>query len=93
MRAIFLLAFFAACGSFYYPHRMETKDMPAKFAVPLLPWVPCLGLFTNIFLISSLGVNAYIRFVVWFLIGLAIYFFYGESRAARAARAHVRRAD
>lgn len=74
---IFLIAFFASCGSFYYPHRMVTMDMPKKFAVPLLPWVPCFGLFTNIFLISSLGVNAYIRFVVWFLIGLAIYFFYG----------------
>ena len=75
----FLLLFIMSCFGFYY--KTTTMYTPALFAAPFLPWVPAFGLFSNIFLIGSLGVAAYIRFIVWFVIGTAIYVFYGVDHS------------
>ena len=65
--------------TFYY--KTSTVWTPSKFATPLVPWIPSLGLLANTFLIGSLGVAAYIRFAVWFVIGLLIYVFYGAKHS------------
>lgn len=48
-----------------------------NFICPLVPYLPCLGIFTNCYLITSLDIFSYIRVIVWTAIGMSIYFGYG----------------
>jgi basic amino acid/polyamine antiporter, APA family len=43
--------------------------------------LPVLGLLTNLYLISELGINNWIRFLGWTLIGIAIYFLYSKKHS------------
>ncbi|XP_065681710.1 high affinity cationic amino acid transporter 1 isoform X1 [Hydra vulgaris] len=47
------------------------------FKVPLLPWIPVLGLFLNIYLLLGLNSATWIRFGIWMAVGLTVYFTYG----------------
>jgi APA family basic amino acid/polyamine antiporter len=52
-----------------------------------VPWVPVLPSFSVVFcfvLMLSLPLETWIRFVVWLVIGLGIYFSYGRKRTAKA---------
>ncbi len=42
-----------------------------------LSLIPVLGLLTNLYLMTELGVTNWSRFLIWLLLGLVIYFFYG----------------
>jgi amino acid transporter len=42
-----------------------------------LSLLPVLGLLTNLYLMTQLGINNWTMFLIWLLIGLAIYFGYG----------------
>ncbi|XP_077998901.1 high affinity cationic amino acid transporter 1-like [Glandiceps talaboti] len=55
------------------------------FKVPLMPWLPMMALFINIYLTVSIPHTAWIRFTLWGLIGLSIYLLYGicHSKEAR----------
>ncbi|XP_065656455.1 cationic amino acid transporter 2 isoform X2 [Hydra vulgaris] len=57
--------------------RNKSCENTLSFRVPLVPWIPVLALFFNIYLMSMLSVLTWIRFVVWLAIGLVIYFSYG----------------
>lgn len=50
---------------------------PPKLATPLCPFWPALGVFTTIFLISSLGPTNWERWGYGCLVGLALYMIYG----------------
>ena len=39
--------------------------------------IPVLGLLTNLYLMSELGVTNWMRFLVWLVVGLMLYFTYG----------------
>lgn len=43
-----------------------------------LSLIPVLGLLTNFYLMAQLGVTNWMRFLVWLVIGLFIYFAYGR---------------
>jgi len=43
--------------------------------------IPVLGLLTNLYLMAQLGHTNWMRFLVWLLIGLTIYFLYGRRRS------------
>ncbi|HCY42043.1 MAG TPA: amino acid transporter [Prolixibacteraceae bacterium] len=43
--------------------------------------IPVLGLLTNLYLMSQLGVTNWFRFGIWLLIGLLIYFLYGAKHS------------
>jgi amino acid transporter len=38
--------------------------------------IPALGLLTNLYLMSELGIINWMRFLIWLAVGLLIYFFY-----------------
>ena len=48
-----------------------------NFICPLVPFLPCAGIFTNCYLITSLDIESYVRIVVWTFLGFTIYFLYG----------------
>ncbi len=43
--------------------------------------IPVLGLLTNLYLMSELGFTNWMRFVVWLMVGLSIYFAYGYRKS------------
>ena len=49
-----------------------------------LPWIPIASVASCSYLMASLPIETWIRFVVWLVLGLAIYRFYG-SRHSRVA--------
>lgn len=43
--------------------------------------VPVLGLLTNLYLMSELGITNWFRFGIWLVIGLILYFTYGSKHS------------
>lgn len=43
--------------------------------------IPVLGLLTNLYLMSELGITNWLRFLVWLVIGLLLYFTYGMKHS------------
>jgi APA family basic amino acid/polyamine antiporter len=62
--------------------RRTQPDRPRSFRVPWVPFLPVLSILCCLVLMLSLPLETWIRFVVWLVIGLAIYCFYGRKRAA-----------
>jgi amino acid transporter len=48
--------------------------------------IPVLGLLTNLYLMTELGITNWMRFIIWLVIGLTLYFTYGfkHSKLKRA---------
>jgi len=46
-----------------------------------LSLIPVLGLLTNFYLMAQLGITNWMRFIVWLLIGLSIYFLYSRKHS------------
>lgn len=43
--------------------------------------IPVLGLLTNLYLMSELGITNWMRFGIWLVIGLTLYFLYGSRKS------------
>ncbi|MBK7214297.1 MAG: amino acid permease [Bacteroidales bacterium] len=43
--------------------------------------IPVLGLITNLYLMSELGITNWLRFLIWLAIGLILYFTYGSRHS------------
>ncbi len=84
--AVFLLGWAAVTATF---HRLPVRYTPTIFKCPLQPWLPSAGALCCLHLIGSLGWPAYVRWVVWFLLGTAFYLCYGlhQSQGEGLARA------
>ncbi|XP_030477338.2 cationic amino acid transporter 7, chloroplastic [Syzygium oleosum] len=50
---------------------------PEFWGLPLMPWIPCVSIFLNIFLLGSLDGPSYMRFGVFSAAVGLIYVFYG----------------
>jgi len=46
-----------------------------------LSLIPTLGLLANFYLMSQLGITNWLRFLIWLVIGLALYFVYGSAHS------------
>lgn len=57
--------------------RKTQPDLPRSFRVPWVPLVPILAALFCLILMFQLPLITWIRFVVWLVIGLIIYFGYG----------------
>nr|MDQ5862560.1 amino acid permease [Actinomycetota bacterium] len=61
--------------------RYKKPDAPRTFRLPLMPFIPAFGVLASALLIWQLPVDTKWRFLVWLVIGLAIYFFYGRKHS------------
>jgi APA family basic amino acid/polyamine antiporter len=71
-----LSAFFIVAITVIVLRRTE-PDAPRTFRTPLVPFVPILCMLFCLGLISVLPIITLLRFVIWLVIGLIIYYLYG----------------
>jgi APA family basic amino acid/polyamine antiporter len=69
--------------------RRTRPDLPRPFKVPFSPVVPILAAGTSLYLMYGLPCDTWARLIIWMLIGVVIYFFYGmrKSKLARVTKA------
>lgn len=65
--------------------RHKQPERKRTFKVPLVPFVPLLSIACCLLLMMGLPLLTWIRFVVWLLIGLVIYFAYSRKRTQAEA--------
>lgn len=75
-----LLAFTMVCISIIIL-RVKRPDMHRPFKTPFVYFVASAGAAGCLYLMTSLPVSTWIRLVVWTIIGMAIYFFYGMKNS------------
>ncbi|MEP6955891.1 MAG: amino acid permease [Chthoniobacterales bacterium] len=61
--------------------RKTDPSRPRPFRVPLVPLFPILGVLFCGALMLSLPIETWVRFFIWLIIGLVIYFFYGAGHS------------
>ncbi len=61
--------------------RRTQPDRRRAFKVPLVPLFPIISIVLCGGLMTGLTVITWIRFVVWLILGLLIYFFYSRHRS------------
>ena len=64
--------------------RYREPDRPRSFRCPGMPVVPIIGVGFSLWLITFLDPVTWLRFGVWFLLGLIVYFAYSYRRSALA---------
>ncbi|MDT0614099.1 amino acid permease [Streptomyces lancefieldiae] len=80
-----LLAFVVVCAAVIVL-RYRQPDLPRTFRTPLMPVVPALGIVFSIWLITFLQWQTWLRFAVWFAVGLVVYFGYSYRKSELARR-------
>ena len=80
-----LFAFAIVCGGVVVL-RQTHPELRRSFRCPLVPLVPLLGVFSCVCLMLTLPHITWVRFVVWLMLGLAIYFYYGIRHSHLAGR-------
>ena len=73
--------------------RGSQPERARGFRVPGSPYLPMLSILTCLVLMMSLPVETWIRFVVWLLVGFAIYFPFGRKHSALALETEAAGAD
>jgi basic amino acid/polyamine antiporter, APA family len=71
--------------------RYLEPERPRPFRTPFVPVVPILAILSCLWLMLGLPLITWIRFGIWLLVGIVIYFLYGRRRSVlqremRAAR-------
>uniref|UniRef100_A0AAQ4RG67 Cationic amino acid transporter C-terminal domain-containing protein n=1 Tax=Gasterosteus aculeatus aculeatus TaxID=481459 RepID=A0AAQ4RG67_GASAC len=65
--------------------RQPQSKTKLAFKVPLLPFVPIISMFINIYLMMQLDRGTWMRFAIWMALGFSIYFGYGIRNSTEAA--------
>ncbi|MEV4896049.1 amino acid permease [Nonomuraea sp. NPDC055795] len=76
-----LLAFVVVCVAVIVL-RYRQPDLPRTFRTPGMPVVPAIGVVFSVWLITFLSPATWLRFAIWFAIGLIIYAAYSYRHSA-----------
>jgi len=71
--------------------RAKRPDAARPFKVPGGPVIPVLGVLSCVYLMVSLSVMTWVRFLVWLDVGMLIYWFYGRTHSTLVDRAEAMR--
>jgi len=82
-----LFAFILVCIGILILRSREPERRRA-FRVPWSPVLPLLGVVACIYLMLGLPWITWIRFGLWLVVGMVVYFSYGFRRSRLSARAH-----
>ncbi len=85
-----LFAFIVVCAAVLML-RVKRPDAYRPFRVPGGPVIPVLGILSCAYLMLSLPVITWVRFLVWLNIGVAIYWLYGRTHSPLASAEEARR--
>ncbi len=69
--------------------RKRRPDLKRAFTVPGSPVVPWLAAAACFYLMLTLPVETWLRFVVWMAVGFVIYYLYGRHNSRLAKGAHA----
>ena len=61
--------------------RRADPDRPRPFRTPLVPLVPILSVGLSLYLMRTLDLLTWARFLVWMVIGFFVYFLYSRHRS------------
>ncbi|MEO9257583.1 MAG: amino acid permease [Crocinitomicaceae bacterium] len=61
--------------------RKKMPDAPRAFRVPLVPLIPILGVLVCLFMMVFLPFDTWIRLIVWMIIGMDVYLFFGMKNS------------
>lgn len=75
-----LFAFTVVCAGVIVLRRTQ-PELPRPFKTPYSPWVPLLGMITSMAQMAALPAGTWIRFIVWLLLGLLVFYFYSRKHA------------
>jgi APA family basic amino acid/polyamine antiporter len=64
--------------------RVREPDLPRKFRAPWVWFVGPMGALSAVYLMASLPWPTWRRLIVWFVIGMVVYFSYGVRRSKLA---------
>ncbi len=62
---------------------------PRPFRVPLMPWIPLLGVASCLGLMAFLPAVTWLRYIVWTTVGILVYFVYSIHHSRLAGRQTV----
>ena len=80
-----LFAFVIVCAGILVMRRID-PDIKRPFRTPLVPLVPILGILWNGWMMYSLGIDNWLRLLIWLLIGQVIYFTYSRHKSHLAKK-------
>jgi len=75
-----LFAFVVVCAAVLVL-RVKRPDAKRSFKVPFGPVFPVLGILSCAYLMLSLPILTWVRFLVWLDLGMVIYWFYGRTHS------------
>ncbi|AWK75130.1 amino acid permease [Rhodococcus oxybenzonivorans] len=61
--------------------RHTRPEVPRSFRLPFMPVVPIIGVVFSGWLILSLPWETWLRFGIWLILGLLVYFFYSRTHS------------
>ena len=85
-----LFAFVVVCSAVLVL-RVKRPDAERSFKVPFGPVLPILGILSCAYLMLSLPILTWVRFLVWLNIGMVIYWVYGRTHSPLVDQAEAAR--
>ena len=84
--ALIFLSIIVLCTIWTWMLPAASGQSKLAFKVPLVPLLPNLSIFINLYLMLKLSMATWVRFSVWMSLGGLIYAFYGWSHSIEEKR-------